>query len=230
MRPHGRAGHPAARHDPAAARFIDCKVPGSQDKENHSPIGSGVTQSADQVVNITEPHGFSLGVAAMPPGTINNPHIHYTAKVLMTAARSTGCASARAGRLGRSAFPRSGLSSPSKARPGSRSARVRPGRRRCSARRRRSRRPPGVWRRFVAVSGPAMLAVLSAGDARTRIEWPQEICRAPRATGLARDHDGYIAPMRMLPESRAAWKAHWPVRCVPLPSRARRRWMVEAAA
>ena len=63
--------------------FIDCKMPGSETKENYSLIGPGVTQSADQVVNITEPHGFSLGVAAMPPGTTNNLHVHYTAEVFM---------------------------------------------------------------------------------------------------------------------------------------------------
>ena len=63
--------------------FIDCKMPGSQLKENYSLIGAGVTQSADQVVNLTEPHGFSLGVAAMPPGTVNNLHVHYTAEVFM---------------------------------------------------------------------------------------------------------------------------------------------------
>ncbi len=63
--------------------FIDCKMPGSERKENYSLIGAGVTQSLDQVVNITEPHGFSLGVAAMPPGTINNLHVHFTAEVFM---------------------------------------------------------------------------------------------------------------------------------------------------
>jgi quercetin dioxygenase-like cupin family protein len=63
--------------------FIDCKMPGSTAKENYSLIGPGVTQSADQVVNITEAHGFSLGVAAMPAGTTNNLHIHYTAEVFM---------------------------------------------------------------------------------------------------------------------------------------------------
>jgi quercetin dioxygenase-like cupin family protein len=63
--------------------FIDCKMPGSTEKENYSLIGPGVTQSTDQVVNITEPHGFSLGVAAMPPGTTNNLHVHFTAEVFM---------------------------------------------------------------------------------------------------------------------------------------------------
>ena len=63
--------------------FIDCKIPGSELKENYSIIGPGVTESTDQFVNITEPHGFSLGVAAMPPGVTNNLHIHYTAEVFM---------------------------------------------------------------------------------------------------------------------------------------------------
>ena len=35
---------------PCRLAFIDCKMPGSQNKENYSLIGSGVTQSADQVV------------------------------------------------------------------------------------------------------------------------------------------------------------------------------------
>ena len=66
-----------------ALAFIDCKMPGSERKENYSLVGPGVTQSRDQVVNLTEPHGFSLGVAAMPPGTINNLHVHFTAEVFM---------------------------------------------------------------------------------------------------------------------------------------------------
>ncbi len=63
--------------------FIDCKMPGSHLKENYSLIGAGVSQSADQVVNLVEPHGFSLGVAAMPAGIVNNLHLHYTAEVFM---------------------------------------------------------------------------------------------------------------------------------------------------
>ena len=63
--------------------FIDCKLPGSDRKLNYSIIGPGVTQSADQVVNLAEPHGFALGVAAMPHGVTNNLHMHYTAEVFM---------------------------------------------------------------------------------------------------------------------------------------------------
>lgn len=68
---------------PCTLAFIDCKIPGSDRKVNYSIIGAGVTQSADQVVNLAEPHGFALGVAAMPHGVTNNLHMHYTAEVFM---------------------------------------------------------------------------------------------------------------------------------------------------
>jgi len=63
--------------------FIDCKLPGSDQKENYSIIGAGVTQSEGQVVNLTEPHGFSVGAAAMPAGVTNNLHLHFSAEVFL---------------------------------------------------------------------------------------------------------------------------------------------------
>lgn len=63
--------------------FIDCKKPGSHLKENYSIIGPGVTSSAEQVVNLPEPHGFNVGAAAMPNGITNNLHIHFTAEVFI---------------------------------------------------------------------------------------------------------------------------------------------------
>lgn len=63
--------------------FIDCWMPGSEAKENYSIIGAGVTQSAAQVVNLTEPHGFNIGAAAMPKGVTNNLHLHFTAEVFI---------------------------------------------------------------------------------------------------------------------------------------------------
>lgn len=63
--------------------FIDCKTPGSHLKENYSLIGPGVTSSADQVINLREPHGFNIGAAAMPHGITNNLHIHFTAEVFL---------------------------------------------------------------------------------------------------------------------------------------------------
>lgn len=63
--------------------FIDCWMPGSETKENYSIIGAGVTQNAAQVVNLTEPHGFNIGAAAMPNGVTNNLHLHFTAEVFI---------------------------------------------------------------------------------------------------------------------------------------------------
>lgn len=68
---------------PCSMAFIDCKIPGSDRKVNYSIIGAGVTQSSEQVVNLAEPHGFALGVAAMPHGVTNNLHMHYTAEVFL---------------------------------------------------------------------------------------------------------------------------------------------------
>ena len=61
--------------------FIDCRTPGSDQKENYSMIGPGVSQSSKQFVNLKTPHGFNIGAAAMPKGCVNNLHIHFTAEV-----------------------------------------------------------------------------------------------------------------------------------------------------
>lgn len=63
--------------------FIDCRTPGSDQKQNYSMIGRGVTQSSSQVVNLREPHGFQIGGAAMPNGVTNNLHLHFTAEVFL---------------------------------------------------------------------------------------------------------------------------------------------------
>ncbi len=61
--------------------FVDCRTPGSDKKENYSFIGPGVSQSADQFVNLKERHGFNIGAAAMPKGCVNSLHTHFTAEV-----------------------------------------------------------------------------------------------------------------------------------------------------
>lgn len=68
---------------PCKAAFIDCRTPGSDRKDNYSFIGSGVSQSAQQFVNLEEPHGFQLGAAGMPNGTVNSLHLHFTAEVFI---------------------------------------------------------------------------------------------------------------------------------------------------
>ena len=68
---------------PCKAAFIDCRTPGSDRKDNYSFIGMGVSQSADQFVNLVEPHGFNVGAAGMPQGTVNSLHMHFTAEVFI---------------------------------------------------------------------------------------------------------------------------------------------------
>src|SRR5690348_8841153 len=65
------------------AAFLDTKIPGSERKINYPLIGPGVSENADQVVPVTEPHGFNLGAAVMPAGVVNNLHLHFTAEVFM---------------------------------------------------------------------------------------------------------------------------------------------------
>jgi quercetin dioxygenase-like cupin family protein len=65
------------------AAFIDCRTPGSDRKENYAFIGPGVSQNADQFVNLTELHGYNVGAAAMPNGVTNNLHLHFTAEVFI---------------------------------------------------------------------------------------------------------------------------------------------------
>lgn len=63
--------------------FIDVRIPGSAGKASYSFIGPGVSQNAQQTVNLTEPHGFNIGAATLPNGVLNNPHMHYTAEVFI---------------------------------------------------------------------------------------------------------------------------------------------------
>ena len=68
---------------PCRSAFIDTHTPGSHLKDNFSIIGPGVTENAEQVVNIREPHGFNIGAAGQPPRIKNSLHSHFTAEVFM---------------------------------------------------------------------------------------------------------------------------------------------------
>ncbi|CUH81997.1 cupin domain-containing protein [Tropicibacter naphthalenivorans] len=61
--------------------FIDAHTPGSDQKENFTIIGGGVSESAEQHVHITIPHGFNIGAAGQPPHCRNSLHSHRTAEV-----------------------------------------------------------------------------------------------------------------------------------------------------
>ncbi|MEM9049647.1 MAG: cupin domain-containing protein [Pseudomonadota bacterium] len=66
---------------PCRTAFIDAHTPGSDQKENFTIIGGGVSESPDQHVHIARPHGFNIGAAGQPPKCRNSLHSHRTAEV-----------------------------------------------------------------------------------------------------------------------------------------------------
>ncbi|MEM9228427.1 MAG: cupin domain-containing protein [Pseudomonadota bacterium] len=65
---------------PCRTAFIDAHTPGSDQKENFTIIGGGVSESPDQHVHISIPHGFNIGAAGQPPKCRNSLHDHHTAE------------------------------------------------------------------------------------------------------------------------------------------------------
>ena len=66
---------------PCKTAFIDAHTPGSDQKENFTIIGGGVSESADQHVHINDAIGFNIGAAGQPPKCRNSLHSHRTAEV-----------------------------------------------------------------------------------------------------------------------------------------------------
>lgn len=66
---------------PCKTAFIDAHTPGSDQKENFTILGGGVSESADQHVHINDTPGFNIGAAGQPPGCRNSLHVHSTAEV-----------------------------------------------------------------------------------------------------------------------------------------------------
>ncbi len=48
---------------PCRTAFIDAQTPGSDQKENFTIIGAGVSESADQHIHIRDTPGFNFGAA-----------------------------------------------------------------------------------------------------------------------------------------------------------------------
>jgi mannose-6-phosphate isomerase-like protein (cupin superfamily) len=66
---------------PCKTAFIDAHTPGSNQKENFTIIGGGVSESPDQHVHIRDTPGFNIGAAGQPPKCRNSLHSHRTAEV-----------------------------------------------------------------------------------------------------------------------------------------------------
>jgi len=68
---------------PCRTAFIDTHTPGSDQKENFTIIGGGVSESPDQHVHIVDTPGFNIGAAGQPPHCRNSLHSHRTAEVFI---------------------------------------------------------------------------------------------------------------------------------------------------
>jgi len=66
---------------PCRTAFIDTHTPGSDQKENFTIIGAGVTENPNQHIHIRETPGFNIGAAGQPPNCRNSLHSHTTAEV-----------------------------------------------------------------------------------------------------------------------------------------------------
>lgn len=72
---------PYASLIPCTTAFIDTHTPGSDQKQNFTIIGAGVSESKDQHVHISKNIGFNIGAAGQPPKCRNSLHTHHTAEV-----------------------------------------------------------------------------------------------------------------------------------------------------
>ncbi|MGB0844587.1 MAG: cupin [Alphaproteobacteria bacterium] len=68
---------------PCRTAFIDAHTPGSDQKENYTIVGGGVSESPDQHVHINRKPGFNIGAAAQPAICTNSLHSHNTAEVFI---------------------------------------------------------------------------------------------------------------------------------------------------
>lgn len=66
---------------PCRTAFIDAHTPGSDQKENFTIIGAGVSENPEQHVHIRDTPGFNIGAAGQPPKCKNSLHSHRTAEV-----------------------------------------------------------------------------------------------------------------------------------------------------
>ncbi len=150
------------------AAFVDYRLEGSAGKASYSFIGPGVSENADQVVNLTEPHGFCIGGAGMPSGAVNNQHMHYTAEVFIC---THGIWQMRIGQYGEHRFDIAANTVFSV--------------------------PPWIFRGFQNVGGAdSWLFAVLGGDETGGLLWAPQVLEASEATGLYLSEDHVVLDER----------------------------------
>jgi len=143
---------------PCKTAFIDAHTPGSDQKENFTIIGGGVSESPDQHVHIAETPGFNIGAAGQPPKCRNSLHVHTTAEVFFILKGRWRFFWGRTGDAGEVILEEGDIINI----------------------------PTGIFRGFenVGTDYGMIMAILGGDDAGGGVEWAPQVIEEARAHGL----------------------------------------------
>ncbi|WP_306119248.1 MULTISPECIES: cupin domain-containing protein [unclassified Roseitalea] len=176
---------------PCRTAFIDAHTPGSDQKENFTIIGGGVSESPDQHVHLTIPHGFNIGAAGQPPKCRNSLHSHRTAEVFFVLSGRWRFFWGRWGRAGEVVLEEGDIFDI----------------------------PTGIFRGFenIGTDYGMIMAILGGDDAGGGVVWAPQVIEEAKAHGLVLSEQGRlydtkkgeslpegVAPMPVLTEDELA--------------------------
>ena len=176
---------------PCKTAFIDAHTPGSDQKENFTIIGGGVSESADQHVHIADTPGFNIGAAGQPPKCRNSLHSHRTAEVFFVLSGRWRFFWGRWGDAGEVVLEEGDIINI----------------------------PTGIFRGFenIGTDYGMIMAVLGGDDAGGGVIWAPQVIEEARAHGLVLGENGVlydtktgqappdgVAPMPLLTEAELA--------------------------
>lgn len=202
--------------EPCKTAFIDAHTPGSDQKENFTIIGAGVSESPDQHVHIRETPGFNIGAAGQPPKCRNSLHSHRTAEVFFVLKGRWRFFWGRWGTAGEVVLEEGDIFNI----------------------------PTGIFRGFenIGTDYGMIMAILGGDDAGGGVIWAPEVIEDAREHGLILGENGKlydtkkgqklpdgVAPMPLLSEQELDAFPEMPVSAV-LPGHVARYWDMMALA
>ena len=195
---------------PCKTAFIDAHTPGSDQKENFTIIGGGVSESPDQHVHISIPHGFNIGAAGQPPRCRNSLHDHNTAEVFFVLSGRWRFFWGRYGDAGEVTLEAGDIFNI----------------------------PTGIFRGFenIGTDYGMIMAILGGDDAGGGVNWAPQVIEDAADHGLILGENGKlydskkgealpdgVAPMPLMSESELAKRAE-PTTADVLPNHVARYW------
>lgn len=176
---------------PCKTAFIDAHTPGSDQKENFTIIGAGVSESPDQHIHINDSPGFNIGAAGQPPRCRNSLHTHTTAEVFFVLSGRWRFFWGRYGDAGEVTLEEGDLIN----------------------------LPTGMFRGFenTGTDYGMIMAVLGGDDAGGGVDWAPQVIEEARDHGLVLGDNGMlydtkqgqvlpesVSPMPLMPEEKAS--------------------------